>query len=193
MPVRFKHTLRQSTIALLALFLALSGGYAIAASTAAKTITACANKRTNELFLSTHGRCTKREKKVAWNQRGRQGSQGMTGATGPAGPAPPSAWANVANAGGTIVSDGITATLVSAGTYQITVTAPACADKQNAPVVTLSDSNPPGGQTAGAFPVAWVGLEGFGSTFTVYTGDVVSGAFTASDHAFDVQDVCGTP
>jgi hypothetical protein len=193
MPARIIHTLRQNTIALLALFLALSGGYAIAASTATKTITACANKRTGELFLSTHGRCTKRQKKVAWNQRGLQGSHGMTGATGPAGAAPPSAWALASNAGGTIAGDGITSTLVSAGTYQVTVTAPACAGKQNSPVVTLSDSNPPGGQTAGAFPVAWVGPEGSGPTFTVYTGDAVGGTFTASDHSFNIQDVCGTP
>ncbi len=181
---------RRNAIAIVALLLALSGGYAIAASTAAKTITACANKRTGELFLSTNGRCTKTQQKVAWAQEGPQGIPGMTG---PAGAAPPSAWALVSNNGVADPSDGLTATHVSAGTYQITVTAPACADKQNAPVVTLSDSNPPGGQTAGAFPVAWVGVEGFGPTFMVYTGDVVNGTFTPSDHAFDVQDVCGTP
>ncbi len=184
---------RRNAIAIVALLLALSGGYAIAASTAAKTITACANKRTGELFLSTHGRCTKTQQKVAWDQEGPQGIPGMTGATGPAGAAPPSAWALVSNNGVADPSDGLTATHVSAGTYQITVTAPACADKQNAPVVTLSDGNPPGGQTAGAFPVAWVGVEGFGPTFMVYTGDVVNGTFTPSDHAFNIQDVCGTP
>ncbi|MGO9960581.1 MAG: hypothetical protein ACLP50_32170, partial [Solirubrobacteraceae bacterium] len=173
---------RRNAIAIAALFLALSGGYAIAASTAAKTITACANKRTGELFLSTHGRCTNTQQKVAWDQEGPQGIPGMTGATGPAGAAPPSAWALVSNNGVADPSNGLTATHVSAGTYQITVTAPACADKQNAPVVTLSDSNPPGGQTAGAFPVAWVGVEGFGPTFMVYTGDVVNGTFTPSDH-----------
>ncbi len=184
---------RRNAIAIAALFLALSGGYAIAASTAAKTITACANKRTGELFLSSRGRCTNTQQKVAWDQEGPQGIPGMTGATGPAGAAPPSAWALVSNNGVADPSNGLTATHVSAGTYQITVTASACADKQNAPVVTLSDSNPPGGQTAGAFPVAWVGVEGFGPTFMVYTGDVVNGTFTPSDHAFNLQDVCGTP
>ena len=73
MPARIMHMLRQNTIAIAALFLALSGGYAIAATTASKTITACANKRTGELFLSTHGRCTKTQQKVAWNQQGPQG------------------------------------------------------------------------------------------------------------------------
>lgn len=180
---------RGNAIAIAALLLALSGGYAIAATSSPATITACANKRTGELFLSAHGRCTKTQRKVAWNRQGPQGIQGMTG---PAGPVPPSAWAYASNTGGTIVSDGLTSTRVSAGTYQITVTAPACAGKQNAPVVTLSDSNPPGGQTSG-FPVAWVGVAGLGSMFTVYTGDVVNGTFTASDHPFTVQDVCGTP
>jgi hypothetical protein len=193
MPAHLIHTLRHNAIALFALFVALSGGYAIAATTAPKTITACANKRTGELFLSTHGRCTKTEKKVAWNQRGPQGVRGKTGMTGAAGQAPPSAWADVANAGGAIAGDGITATHVSAGTYQITVTAPACADKQNAPVVTVADANPPGGQLAGTFPVAWATVAPLRQPFMVYTGDVVSGTFTASDHSFNIQDVCGTP
>ena len=35
------------------------------------------------------------------------------------------------------------------GTYRVTVTAPACAGKFDAPVVSLSDGNPPGGQLAG--------------------------------------------
>ncbi|MGO9753819.1 MAG: hypothetical protein ACLP22_20385 [Solirubrobacteraceae bacterium] len=59
--------------------------------------------------------------------------------------------------------------------------------------MTLSDGNPPGGQLAEVFPVAWVGIEGLGPTFMVYTGDVVSGTSTPSDHAFDVQDACGSP
>ena len=180
---------RGNAIAIAALVLALSGGYAIAATSSPATVTACANKRTGELFLSAHGRCAKTEKKVAWNRQGPQGIQGMTG---PAGPVPPSAWAFVSNSGVSDVSDGITVAHTSAGTYQVTVTAPACAGKQNAPVVSLSDSNPPGGQLAGAFPVAWVGVAGIGP-FTVYTGDVVNGTFTASDHPFTVQDVCGTP
>ena len=35
---------------------------------------------------------------------------------------------------------------VSAGTYQVTITAPACAQGSNAPVITVSDANPPSGQ-----------------------------------------------
>ena len=82
---------------------------------------------------------------------------------------------------------------MSAGTYQVTVTAAACAGKQNAPVVTLSTAIPRAGSPPGAFPVAWVGPMLARATFTVYTGDVSSGTFTATTTTFDVQDVCGTP
>lgn len=173
---------RANAIAIAALFLALGGGYAIAATTASKTITACASKRTGELFLSTHGRCTKTQQKVAWNQQGPQGLQGMTGATGPA---PPSAWAIVSNNGQALAADGITVQHVSTGTYRVTVTAAGCADKQNAPVVDVSSGNPPG-----SFPLAWVGDAG-SSPFTVYTGVVTSGTFTPTDETFNIQDVCG--
>ncbi|MHB8696375.1 MAG: hypothetical protein ACYDHH_34640, partial [Solirubrobacteraceae bacterium] len=115
---------------------------------------------------------------------------GAPGAAGAAGQPPPSAWALVSNSGLAVVGDGITATHVSAGTYQITVTAPACANKQNVPVVSVSDANPPNGQTAGAFPVGWVGNSG-GGPFTVVTGVVVNGTFTPTDHTFNIQDVCG--
>ena len=56
-------------------------------------------------------------------------------------------------------------------------------------MVSVSDANPPSGQTAGAFPVAWVG-DASGSTSTVITGVVVSGTFTATDRQFYVQVPC---
>ena len=62
---------------------------------------------------------------------------------------------------------------VSAGNYQVTITDPACAHGSNAPVVSVSDSNPPAGQSAGAFPVAWYGATGANQQFTVFTGVVV--------------------
>ena len=181
---------RGNAISLLALFLAAGGGYALAATSGGNTISACANKHTGELFLHTHGRCKKGEKTVTWSKQGPVGPAGSPGAAGPAGQPPPSAWAIVSNSGQAVTSDGITATRVSAGTYQITVTAPACANKQNAPVVSVSDANPPNGQTAGAFPTAWVGNSGIGP-FTVVTGVVVNGTFTPTDHTFNIQDVCG--
>jgi hypothetical protein len=178
--------LRGNVIGYLALFLAVGagGGYALAASRSS-SIHGCVVKRTGELLVKS--RCGRGQTKLVWNQ---VGPSGATGATGPAGPAPPSAWAVVSNTGQAGPTDGISAQRLSAGTYQITVTAPACSDKFNAPAVTVSDANPPNGQTAGAFPVAWVADTGIGP-FTVYTGVVVMGVFTPTDHTFNVQDVCG--
>jgi len=141
------------------------------------------------------GRCHRGQTRVSWNQRGPAGPQGQTGATGPAGAPPPSAWGIVTNNGTPLVaaSYGISATRVSAGTYQVSITAPACAGKVDVPQVTVSDLNPPAGQFSGASAVAWVlDVSAPGVPFTVYTGDVVGGTFTPSDHTFNIQDVCGT-
>jgi hypothetical protein len=186
LPQRAIQHLRRNVIAYLALFLALGagGGYAIAASKST-TIHGCVVKRTDELLVKS--RCGRGQTKLVWDQQGRAGPQGKTG---PAGQAPPSAWAVVGNNGGANPTDGIMAARVSTGTYQITVTAAACAGKNNAPVVTISDSNPPDGQLSGAFPVAWAAFAAPGP-FTVYTGDVADGVFTPRDHTFTVQDVCG--
>jgi hypothetical protein len=78
---------------------------------------------------------------------------------------------------------------VGAGTYQVTITAPACAQGSNAPVVSVSDSSAPGGQTE-TFPVAWYGSTGANQQFMVFTGVVVGGSFGASDHTFTVMDTC---
>ena len=56
--------------------------------------------------------------------------------------------------------------------------------------MTISDSNPPAGQGAGAFPVAWIGDTGTNEEFTVFTGVVVGGTFAAADHGFNVTDGC---
>jgi hypothetical protein len=185
--------MRRNVIAYLALFLAVSagGGYAIAATgSGGKTLTACANKRTGELFLHSRGRCKRGFRKITWNQQGRTGAQGGQGVQGPAGAPAVSVWGIVADSGGLAAGQGLTSQRVSAGTYQITVTAPACAQRTNDPTITVADSNPPAGQSGGAFPVAWIAGGVTNPTFTVVTGVVVGGAFTATDHTFDVQDVC---
>ena len=80
---------------------------------------------------------------------------------------------------------------VSAGNYQVTITDPACAHGSNAPVVSVSDSNPPAGQSAGAFPVAWYGSDRAPTNSSPCSpGVVAAGSFTATDHTFDVQDTC---
>ena len=176
----------QLAAATLAGALISAGGYALAAS-GGSTIHACADARTGTLHLQK--RCHSGQRRITWNQRGPQGLRGARGATGPAGTSPVAAWAVVAGDGSAVGAHGISAQHVSAGTYQLTATPTQCAQGMNAPVVTVSDSNPPAGQAAGAFPVAWV--EGGGSnTFKVITGVVVGGSFTPTDHTFNVQDPC---
>ena len=171
---------------LLVLAVGVGGGYAVAASKT-KTITVCADKSTGVLHLKTHGRCKRGQRRVAWNQRGPQGGQGPTGQ--PGAPAV-SVWANVANAGSVVSGQGLSVQRVGTGTYQVTITAAECAHGANAPVITVADTNPPGGKLAGAFPVAWYESTGSNQQFDVFTGVVAGGSFTPSDHTFTVIDAC---
>jgi hypothetical protein len=156
------------------------GGYALAAS-GSTTIHACADTHTG--ILHVQKKCHRGQRRITWNQRGPQGLQGAAGTS------PVTAWTVVGDTGSTFGGHGITVQHVSAGTYRVTATPPQCAQGIGAPVVSVSDANPPNGQTAGAFPVVWVGDAG-GPTFTVTTGVVVSGSFTASDRQFNVQVPC---
>ena len=171
------------------LLLGLGGGYAYAASKT-KTITVCADKGTGVLHLHNHGKCKRGQTRVSWNQKGPHGTQGIQGPAGAAGAPAVSVWANVTNAGSLFAGQGLSVQHVSGGTYQVTITAPACASGSNAPAVTVSDSNPPGGQAAGAFPIAWYATTGSNQRFMVFTGVVVGGSFSPSDHAFTVMDAC---
>ena len=80
----------------------VGGGVGVIAASSAKTVTVCANKKTNVLRYAKNGKCvTKTETKVLLNQTGvagakgdtgatgASGAKGDTGATGPAGPAGP--------------------------------------------------------------------------------------------------------
>jgi hypothetical protein len=173
--------IRSQCVGYLALFLVLSGGGFAFAATRNKTIHGCVVKKTGELLIKA--RCGHGQSRLVWNQQGPQGTQGPQGA-----PAV-NAWAGIGNAGNVFAGQGISATHVATGTYQVTATTPACANKANAPTVTVSDANPPNGQSGGAFPVAWV--EGSGNQqFTVITGIVAGDVFTATDHTFYVHDSC---
>jgi len=188
MPHRIVGHVRGNVVAYLALAVAIGGGggYAIAATTT-RTITVCANRKTGVLYLHQHGRCSRQQKKVSWNQRGPTGPRGVQG---PAGASAISVWGVVAGNGTVTSGQGLSVQHVAAGTYQVTVTAAACAQGPNAPTVTVSDANPPAGQSAGAFPEAWVGDTVTNQSFVVNTGVVVGGSFTATDHTFNLQDAC---
>ncbi len=175
--------IRHNAVAYVALFFAVGagGGYA-AASVNKKTIHGCVNIRTHALFVVK--RCGRGEVPLVWNQQGRQGATGRPGVS------PVTAWTVVGGAGSTAGGHGFTVQhtghrdlppLGDAGAVRRVPVSP--------PVVTVSDSNPPAGQAAGAFPVAWVG-DGVGSTFIVTTGVVVSGTFSPADLTFNVQESC---
>jgi hypothetical protein len=174
---------------LLVLVVGAGGGYALAASKN-KTIAVCADKKTGILHLHNHGKCKRTQTRVTWNQQGLQGPQGAQGPAGQPGAAAAGAWAVVAGSGAVAAGQGISVHRISAGSYQVSVSAPACAQGFNAPVVSVSDANPPNGQGAGAFPVAWVGDTATNQQFTVTTGVVATGTFTPTDHTFNVIDAC---
>jgi hypothetical protein len=171
-------------LALLVL-LGIGTGYAIAA-TKTKTITVCADKGSGVLHLKNRGRCKRSQTRVTWNQRGPQGIQGPAGQPG----APAVAvWANVTDAGSVASGQGLSVQHVSAGTYAVTITASACSQGSNAPLVTVSDA-PPNELASGSFPVAWYGSTGLNQHFMVFTGEVAAGSFAPSDHTFTVMDSC---
>lgn len=173
---------------LLVLVLGVGGGYALAASKT-KTITVCADKKTGVLHLKTHGKCKRSQTRVTWDQRGPQGLQGTQGPQGQAGTPAVSIWAQVTNTGPLFSGQGLSVQHLGPGTYEVTVTASACAQGSNAPVISVSDTKTPNG-VSGAYPVAWFESTGLNQQFKVYTGIVSGGSFSFSDHAFTVMDTC---
>src|SRR5215208_2925150 len=69
------------------LILATAG--VVAAQATSNVITACVQKQTGALRITTGGYCTMTETALSWNQVGPQGPQGAQGDTGPQGPQGP--------------------------------------------------------------------------------------------------------
>ena len=67
--------------------LTVDGGVGVIAASSTKTVTVCANKKTNALRYAKNGKCKKTERKVVLNQTGAAGAKGDTGAAGAAGAA----------------------------------------------------------------------------------------------------------
>ena len=66
----------------------VGGGVGVIAATSTKTVTVCADKKTNVLRYAKNGKCAKKtETKVVLNQTGVKGDIGATGATGATGAA----------------------------------------------------------------------------------------------------------
>jgi hypothetical protein len=63
----------------------VGGGVGVFAATSTKTVTVCADKKTNVLRYAKNGKCAKTETKVVLNQTGTAGATGDTGDTGATG------------------------------------------------------------------------------------------------------------
>ena len=147
--------MRRSAIPYVALLLVLvaglGGGYALAASKT-KSITVCADKKTGILHLKTRGKCKRGQTRVTWNQQGPQGPAGVAGSGGCAGGAGGERLGERDERGIRARGQGISVQHVGSGTYEVTITAPACAQRSNAPVITVSDRVPPAGRRPGRVP-----------------------------------------
>jgi hypothetical protein len=64
---------------------AVGGGAGVFAASSKKTVTVCADKKTNVLRYAKNGKCAKTETKIELNKTGVAGAKGDTGATGAAG------------------------------------------------------------------------------------------------------------
>jgi hypothetical protein len=177
---------RGNAIAIAALFLALSGGYAIAATTSTKTISACANKKTGELFLHGRSGCKRGQSKVTWNQQGPQGKQGATGA------AASTAFGQVDSDGVVMWGQGVTVQHAGTGDYAVTITAAGCATGANVPTITPTSSYSPTAPPppATSTPDAWIEDNGTNEQFTVRTGYLSGGSLAPIDDRFEIQVAC---
>ena len=172
--------LRSNVVAYLALVVAVGSGgsYALAATANNGTIAVCVDKGSGVMHLAKHPRCGRGQSRI-----------GLSSALDRA---PVNAWAEVVFDGHVVTGAGVSIRHAGVGVYNITVTAASCRDAgNNAPVVSVSDSEPPGSQATTSFPVAWAGPVSTGiEAFTIYTGVVVSGAFQPKDESFNFTDSC---
>ena len=65
----------------------VGGGVGVIAASSTKSVTVCADKKTNVLRYAENGKCAKTESKVVLNQAGVDGTAGMAGAKGDTGAA----------------------------------------------------------------------------------------------------------
>jgi len=172
--------LRSNVVAYLALVVAVGtgGSYALAATANNGTTAVCVDKGSGLMHLAKHPRCGRHQTRI-----------GLSSALDRA---PVNAWAEVVFDGHVVTGAGVSIRHAGVGVYNVTVTAASCRDAgNNAPVVSVSDSEPPGGQATTSFPVAWAGPVSTGiEAFTIYTGVVVNGAFQPKDESFNFTDSC---
>jgi hypothetical protein len=172
--------IRSNVVAYIALVVAVGGGgsYALAASRSNDEVAVCVDKGSGVMHVAKHPRCGRTQSRI-----------GLSSALDrPA----VSAWAEVVSNGHVVAGAGVSITHAGVGVYNVTVTAASCRDAgNNAPVVSASNTEPPGGQATTSFPVVWAGPASTGiEAFTIYTGVVVSGGFQPRDESFNFTDSC---
>ena len=138
--------LRSNIVAYVALAVAVGSGgsYALAATTSNGTIAVCVDKGSGVMHLAKHPRCGHGQSRIGL-------SSALDRPT-------VSAWAAVESTETSRAVSGVSIAHAGAGLYNVTVTAASCRHAvNNAPVVSVNDSEPPGGLggSPGAFPVAW--------------------------------------
>lgn len=172
--------LRSNVVAYLALAVAVGSGgsYALAATRSNGNVAVCVDKGSGVMHLAKHPRCGRHQTRIGL-------SSALDRPT-------VSAWAASNEAGDIVGGGGVSISHVRVGAYNVTVTAASCRNAaNNAPVVSASDTEPPGGQAATAFPVAWTSPISTGiEAFTIYTGVEVNGAFQPKDESFNFTDSC---
>ena len=171
---------RSNVVGYLALIVAVGSGgsYALAASASNGTIAVCVDRGSGVMHLAKHPRCGSHQTRIGLSSVLDRPTVG--------------AWAASNEAGDIVGGAGVSISHVRVGAYNVTVTAASCRKAaNNAPVVSASDTEPPGGQASTAFPVAWTSPTSTGiEAFTIYTGVVVNGAFQPKDESFDFTDSC---
>jgi hypothetical protein len=149
------------------------------------------------MVLDRRGRCRRGRHKVTWDVKGRTGATGATGAAGAAGAPAPSIYASVdasaaANGLQPVPDNGLSVQNVGTGEYTVTVTDPECSRGANVPTLTPTADYLTGGVLAppGATPVAYISDENSPAEFTIQTGFMYDGSFTAVGLNFEVLDTC---
>jgi len=172
---------RSNIVAYIALAVAVGSGgsYALAATTSNGTIAVCVDNGSALMHLAKHPRCGRGQSRIGL-------SSALDRPT-------VSAWAAVEPDGAVASGIGVRIAHPGTGVYNITLTAASCRHAlNNAPVVSINDSEPPYSSAPGAFPLAWTDTAGTGfETFTIHAGVVVAGAFQPRDEPFNFTDSCG--
>ena len=162
--------LRSNVVAYLALAVAVGSGgsYALAATASNRTLAVCVDKGSGVMHLAKHPRCGRHQTRIGL-------SSALDRPT-------VSAWAAVNDVGHIESGAGVSVAHTGTGVYTIAVTAASCRDaSNNAPVVSINDSEPPYSSAASTFPVAWTETASTGiEAFTIHTGVVVERRLSAA-------------